>query len=73
MNEILKKIRIEKGHTQEDMAKKLGYKDKSGYNHLENGNVKLSVERAIKIAQILEVDPSIFFNQEVQDTSTKAQ
>lgn len=70
MSEILKRIRIEKGYTQEYMAEKLGYKDKSGYNHLENGNVKLSVDRAIKIAKILEVDPAIFFDTEVQETST---
>lgn len=70
MNEILKKIRLEKGYTQEYMAEKLGYKDKSGYNHLENGNVKLSVERAMRLSEILEVDPSIFFTNEVQDTST---
>lgn len=61
MSEILKKIRVEKGYTQEYMAEKLGYKDKSGYNHLENGNVKLSVERAMMIAKILNVNPSIFF------------
>lgn len=60
MSGILKKIRMEKGYTQEQMAEKLGYKDKSGYNHLENGNVKLSVDRAIKIAKILEVDPTVF-------------
>lgn len=70
MSETLKRIRIEKGFTQEYMAEKLGYKDKSGYNHLENGNVKLSVDRAIKIAHILEVDPSVFFAQRVQETST---
>ncbi len=71
MSEILKRIRIEKGYTQEYMAEKLGYKDKSGYNHLENGNVKLSVDRAIKIANILDIDPSIFFARKVQETSTK--
>ena len=71
MSEMLKKIRMEKGYTQEYMAEQLGYKDKSGYNHLENGNVKLSVERAIKIASILNVDPMIFFTNKVQDTSTK--
>lgn len=70
MSGILKKIRMEKGYTQEQMAEKLGYKDKSGYNHLENGNVKLSVDRAIKIAKILEVDPTVFFTHKVQETST---
>lgn len=71
MNNILKRLRIEKGYTQEYMAEQLGYKDKSGYNHLENGNVKLSLDRAIKIANIFNVNPAIFFTDEVQDTSTE--
>ena len=70
MTNVLKQIRIDRGYTQEDMAKKLGYKDKSGYNHLENGNVKLTIEKVIKIAEILNVNPSIFFNKQVQETST---
>lgn len=71
MNEKLKKMREDKGYTQEFMAKKLGYKGKSGYCLLENGSTKLSVEKAIKIAEILEVDPSIFFTSKVEDTSTE--
>lgn len=71
MSKMLKKIRLEKGYTQEYMAKRLGYKDKSGYNHLENGNVKLSVERAMKLSKILEVDPAVFFTNKVEGGSTK--
>ncbi len=70
MVNLLKKLRIEKGFTQEYMAEKLGYSDKSGYNHLENGNVKISLDRAVEIAKILGVNPSIFFESEVQETST---
>lgn len=70
MNELLKRIREEKGYTQEYMAHKLGYKGKSGYCMLENGAVKLSVEKAIKISDVLEVDPSIFFTSKVEETST---
>ena len=71
MIKFLKTIREDKGYTQEYMAKQLGYSGKSGYCLLENGAVKLSVERAIKIAKILEVDPNVFFANEVQDTLTK--
>lgn len=70
MQHVLKKIREHKGYTQEYMAEKLGYKSKSGYCLLENGAVKLSVERAIRIAQIFDVDPKIFFEQKVEETST---
>lgn len=70
MNELLKKLRTEKGFTQQDMAKKLGYSGKSGYCLLENGVVKMTIDKAKKIAEILEVDPAIFFNNKVEETST---
>jgi len=68
---ILKELRLKRGYTQEYMAEQLGYSDKTGYNKLENGNVKLSIARAIKASKVLKVNPSIFFKDEVQDTSTK--
>lgn len=70
MNKLLKKLRLEKGYTQHDMAKKLGYSGKSGYCLLENGAVKMTLEKAKQIAEILEVDPAIFFSQQVEETST---
>lgn len=70
MDKLLKKLRIEKGYTQQDMAKKLGYSSKSGYCLLENGAVKMTIDKAKQIAEILEVDPSIFFSDKVEETST---
>ena len=61
MSMLLKKLRTEKGYTQEYMAEKLGYKDKSGYNHLENGNVKISIDKARLLAKILDVSIEVFF------------
>lgn len=57
----LKLFRIRKGLTQEDMAKKLGYKGKSGYCQLENGAVKMTLEMAEKIAEILNEDIMTLF------------
>lgn len=51
------------------MAKKLGYKSKSGYCMLENGITKLTLHKAKLIAEILEVEPSIFFENHIQATS----
>lgn len=70
MNKFLKELREKHGYTQEYMAKKLGYKGKSGYCLLENGSVKITIEKARKISQIFNVDPSIFFDNEVEETST---
>lgn len=59
----LKKIREEKGITQEEMAKELGYSGKSGYSMLENGKVRLTLEQAVKIAKKLEMSiDDIFLN-----------
>lgn len=61
----LKEIRKAKGLTQEQMAKLLGYKDKSGYCQLENGDIKMTLEKAIKISKILGTDmKEIFFDTE---------
>lgn len=68
----LKELRKAKGLTQEQMAKLLGYKDKSGYCQLENGNIKMTLEKAIKISKILGVDiKEIFFETHVENGSTK--
>lgn len=59
MYQGLKKIREEKGYTQEDMAKLLGYKHKSGYNQLETGKRKIVLEQAKTIAD--------FFNKTIDE------
>ncbi len=70
--ERLKKLRTERKITQEEMALKLGYKNKSGYCQLENGKVKMTLDKALKISQILGVDiEKIFFDTEVQVSRTK--
>lgn len=55
----LKEIREKYKITQDDMAQLLGYKHKSGYSKLENGNRKLSVEQAKIISD--------FFNMSIED------
>lgn len=70
--ENLKRIRKKKGITQEEMAQRLGYKGKSGYCQLENGTVKMTLEQACKIAEILGENPNdIFFGNKVHVTLTK--
>lgn len=59
---LIKQLRKDRGFTQQDMAKLMGYKSKSAYCMLENGKVKLTIDKAKIIAEILKVDISIFFN-----------
>lgn len=54
--EKLQDLRKIKGYTQEQMAHKLGYKDKSSYCHIEKGKVKITLDVLIRICKILEVD-----------------
>lgn len=63
MTNKLKRIRKTKGFTQKQMAKYLGYKNKSGYCLLENGSVKMTIDKAKKISKILGVEPIIFFTK----------
>lgn len=55
--ELLRDIRKQKGVTQEEMAKGLGYKSKSAYCNLELGTTKISTEVASQIAILLEMTP----------------
>ena len=52
-SDLLKQLRKEAGLTQSDMAQKLGYKHKTGYQALESGTVKTEVNTAFKIKDIL--------------------
>lgn len=55
---FLDKIRLYRmrcRYTQEDMARLIGYKSKSGYNNLESGKVKMSLEQFEEIIRILHI------------------
>ena len=60
----IKKIRESKGITKTFVAKTLGM-SLQGYRHLENGDVRLDVERMRKIGVALGVDSSIFLNDKL--------
>jgi transcriptional regulator with XRE-family HTH domain len=54
VNERIKLFRLSKNFTQQYMAEELGI-DPTNYSRLENGMVKISTERVMKIADILDV------------------
>lgn len=67
----LKKIREEKNITQEEIAAMLGYKHKSGYSKLENGDRKISVEQAKVISDFFNMSiEDIFFDTKVNKMTT---
>ena len=54
----LKKMRLDCNLTQEDVANRLGYASKSGYNLMENGKVKPSIEQIVKLSEIFNMSIS---------------
>lgn len=60
----LKKLREEKNISQAELAKILGYKHKSGYGKLENGDRKISLEQAKIISKYFNMKiEEIFFDE----------
>lgn len=60
----LKAERIAKGYTQDEMAKKLGWKNRVTYAKRESGLVNLGADELAKIAEVLGYsanDLGIFF------------
>jgi len=62
----IRKTRIERGLTQEALAKKLGLKSRSSINKIENNPYQVGLEKIKKIARALDVDPDylVFGNEE---------
>ena len=64
----LKAERIAKGMTQEEVAKKMGWKTREPYAKRENGIVIISADELVSLALIFgytKDDLGIFFNQNV--------
>jgi len=55
--ENIKRRRLELGLTQLDLAKRLGYNDKSTIAKIEKGNTDLSVSKLISFAKALNTTP----------------
>lgn len=70
MYEKLKELREKKGYTMEDLANVIG-KSVPNYYKKENGDVKFSVNEALKISKFLKCKvETIFFIEKLSDTET---
>ncbi|MCG8400851.1 MAG: helix-turn-helix domain-containing protein [Firmicutes bacterium] len=61
VHENVEKIRVAKGVTKTYLAGKLGM-SVQGYRHIFSGNTRLDVERLKIIADLLDVEPAVFFD-----------
>lgn len=63
MNNRLLTLRLEKNWTQDYVADQLGL-SQPAYSKLEQGQVKLTVDRAGKLAELYDIDPDYFFTSD---------
>lgn len=65
----LKKLRLEKGMSQDELAKKLGYKGRSAINKIETGVNDMPRDMVVRCAEVLGVSPlDLFFYEYLPDT-----
>lgn len=60
--EMVRELRQQKKYTQDYMASRLGY-SKANYSHKETGRRNISADELCQIAEVLDVEPVIFFDQ----------
>jgi len=70
VTENIKKIRTAKGVSKTFLAKGLKL-SLQGYRYIESGDVRLDVERMLKIGQLLGVDSAIFLDDKLTDSVIK--
>lgn len=61
MGETIKKLRIDRGMTQEELASAVGYSHKSSINKIEQGKADISQPKIAAIARALGVTPDYLF------------
>lgn len=72
----LRALRVEKGLTQDDMAREMGWKTRTPYAKRENGFVDIGANELQKMAEILgysENELGIFFTFNVLEKERKEQ
>lgn len=57
----IKQIRKERGISQEELSRKMGFKDHSGITKIETGQNDVNSETLMELAKILEVNVGVFF------------
>lgn len=57
----IREVRKERGLSQEELSKKMGFKDRSGLTKIETGVNDISGEALAQLAELLEVHVGIFF------------
>ncbi|AID44745.1 Phage LexA repressor [Candidatus Arthromitus sp. SFB-mouse-NL] len=59
----IRKVRILRGLSQDELAKRCGYKSRSAINKIETGINDIPISKIKIIAEILDVDEMIILNE----------
>ena len=59
----IRKVRILRGLSQDELAKRCGYKSRSAINKIETGINDIPISKIKIIAEILDVDKMIILNE----------
>lgn len=62
-NKIMRLLRESNGYSQEYVGSILGI-EQNTYSKLESGQIRLSVDRVRKLAELYSIDPEIFFSKD---------
>ena len=66
----IKNLRKEKGLTQEQLAKDLGYSGKSVISHIEKGDADMTYEKMVLLLKKYNLDPNSLFGNEIIEQKT---
>ena len=67
----IKKLRKEKGLTQEQLAEALGYSGKSVISHIEKGDADMTYEKILFLLRKFELDANSLFDGELKERKVK--
>lgn len=70
IHENVERIRKARGVTKTHIAKRL-HLSLQGYRHITTGKVRMDVERLRIIAEVLGVEPAVFFSNELTESVIK--
>lgn len=71
IGENIRKMRELNGLTQEELARRMGYKSKSTINKIESGINDIPQSKIIKFAECLNTSPSVLMGWVNENTSKK--
>lgn len=69
---LIRRKRIEKGYSNNYMAKKLKLRDKAAYYRRENGDYKFKITELPVLSSVLDIPLANFFTQNVAKFEMKA-